>query len=148
MTSSDCRDNSCWWHLVGLPGEKSPCCFMRLFQFLRWFETVNISTMDRWITVWELPDSYSFGPKACWIILTVSFCGGPWLYIVAFCETTSCPRGSVGAALTTAGLDVLCGHTKIDLPRDWEGYGGFEYTDEKHSTRRIHWCRVNFYIFF
>ena len=28
---------------------------------------------------------------------------------------------------------------KINLPRDWEGYDRFEYTDEKLSTRRIHW---------
>ena len=29
---------------------------------------------------------------------------------------------------------------KINLPRDREGYNGFEYTDEKLSMRRIHWC--------
>ena len=31
---------------------------------------------------------------------------------------------------------------KINLLRDREGYGGFEYTDEKPSTRRVQW-RVN-----
>ena len=31
---------------------------------------------------------------------------------------------------------------KINLPRDREGYNGFEYTDEKLSTRRIHCCGV------
>ena len=39
-------------------------------------------------------------------------------------------------------------HKKNNLPRDREGYDGFEYTDEKLSTRRIHWCGVIFYIFF
>ena len=29
---------------------------------------------------------------------------------------------------------------KINLPRDREGYDKFEYTDEKLSTRCIHWC--------
>ena len=29
---------------------------------------------------------------------------------------------------------------KINLPQDREGYDGFEYTDEKLSARRIHWC--------
>ena len=33
-----------------------------------------------------------------------------------------------------------CADTQTKLPRDQEGYGGFEYTDEKLSTRRIHWC--------
>ena len=48
----------------------------------------------------------------------------------------------------TAGLDVLCGHTKNNLPRDREGYDGFEYMDEKLSMRRIQWFKVKFYIFF
>ena len=48
---------------------------------------------------------------------------------------------------TTAGLDVLCRHKKNILPRDQEGYGGFEYTDEKLSKRRIQWCGVKLYIF-
>ena len=30
---------------------------------------------------------------------------------------------------------------KINLPRDREDYDGFEYTDEKLSTKRIQWCR-------
>ena len=37
---------------------------------------------------------------------------------------------------------------KINLPRDREGYVGFEYTDEKLSTRRIQWCGVKMYISF
>ena len=37
---------------------------------------------------------------------------------------------------------------KINLPRDREGYDGFEYTDEKLSTRRIHWCRLILYLLF
>ena len=48
----------------------------------------------------------------------------------------------------TAGLDVLCRHTKNILPRDREGYDGFNYTDEKLSTRRIQWCGLKNYIFF
>ena len=37
---------------------------------------------------------------------------------------------------------------KINLPWDREGYGGFEYTDEKLSTRRIHWWCAKIHIFF
>ena len=37
---------------------------------------------------------------------------------------------------------------KINLPWDCEGYDRLEYTDEKLSTRRIHWCKIKFYIFF
>ena len=39
---------------------------------------------------------------------------------------------------------------KNHLPRDQEGYGGFEYTDEKLLTRRIHcwWWRATIIIFF
>ena len=44
---------------------------------------------------------------------------------------------------------TFCAEThKINLPQDQEGYNGFEYTDEKLSTRRIHWCRIKFYIFY
>ena len=57
-------------------------------------------------------------------------------------------RGACYRSLSTAGLDVLCRHTKINLQRDQEGYDGFEYTDEKLSTRRIQWCGLKFYIFF
>ena len=37
---------------------------------------------------------------------------------------------------------------KNNLPRGREGYDGFEYTDEKLSTKHIHWCGLKFYIFF
>ena len=50
--------------------------------------------------------------------------------------------------LYTSGFDVQCGHIKINLPRDRESYDGFEYTDEKFWSRRIHWCGVQFLIFF
>ena len=36
---------------------------------------------------------------------------------------------------------------EINLPRDQEGYDGFEYTKEKLSTRRIHWYRGSSSIF-
>ena len=53
--------------------------------------------------------------------------------------------GGYGAAklpLTNVQLDwpPEMDTLKINLPRDQEGYGGFEYTDEKLSTRRIQWC--------
>ena len=35
---------------------------------------------------------------------------------------------------------------KNNLPQDQEDYDGYEYTDEKLSTRRIQWCGVQFYI--
>ena len=48
----------------------------------------------------------------------------------------------------TAGLDVLCGHTKIICRYiDQEGYDRFEYTDEKLSTRRFHLCVDSISIF-
>ena len=40
------------------------------------------------------------------------------------------------------------GVQKMNLPQDQEGYDGFEDTNEKLSTWRIHWYRVKFYIFF
>ena len=51
---------------------------------------------------------------------------------------------------STLQLDwTSCADTqKNNLPRDREGYGGFEYTDEKLSTRRIQWCGLKMYIFF
>ena len=42
---------------------------------------------------------------------------------------------------------VSCADTNIKLPWDREGDNGFEYTDEKLSTRRIQWCVAHFYIF-
>ena len=49
----------------------------------------------------------------------------------------------------TAGMGVLRRHTKHQFAVRPRGlYGGFEYTDEKLSTRRIQWCGVKFYIFF
>ena len=39
-------------------------------------------------------------------------------------------------------------HTKINLPWDREGYGGFEYADEKLSARRIQWCAKKLYLLF
>ena len=37
---------------------------------------------------------------------------------------------------------------KINLPRDREGYDGFEYMDEKLLTRRIQWCVDSSSVFF
>ena len=36
---------------------------------------------------------------------------------------------------------------KINFLGDQEGYGGYEYTDEKLSTRRIQWCGDQSFIF-
>ena len=51
-------------------------------------------------------------------------------------------RTAKGLSSKTTQLDwKSCADThKINLPRDQEGYDGFEYTDEKLSTRRIQWC--------
>ena len=48
----------------------------------------------------------------------------------------------------TAGLNMLCGRIKINLPWDREVYDRFEYRDEKLSTRRIHWWCVKNHVFF
>ena len=36
----------------------------------------------------------------------------------------------------------------INFPRDQEGYDKFESICEKLSSRRIHWCRTQMYMFF
>ena len=73
---------------------------------------------------------------------------GLGLFSCASHHDNSTILGRSSTLFYTAGLDVLCRHTKYILPRDQEGYGRFEYTDEKLLTRHIQWCGVKFYIFF
>ena len=50
---------------------------------------------------------------------------------------------------TTTGLNVPCGHTKISLPRNWEGCDKFKITDEKFFSQRIrrYWNGSHFFVF-
>ena len=47
----------------------------------------------------------------------------------------------------TAGLDVPCRHTKVNLPKNRESYGRLKTIDGKLSWRRIYCCGDTFYVF-
>ena len=74
----------------------------------------------------------------------VSQCLLPWIWAVYIinqtCVTLFRP---ITKSTPPIQLDwATCAETqKINVSRDQEDYNGFKYTDEKLSTRRIHWWR-------